>query len=146
MRKIKKKNNPQNDNLLRELIENAKVVAVIGHSANPKRASYRVSNYLRDEGYKIIPVNPSIETIDGKKSYNALKDIPEHIDIVQVFRPPQHLLGVVEESIEIGAGAVWGQFGVEDEAAASVAKKANMPIVMDRCLKVEHKRLIKNIE
>lgn len=128
---------------IKSLIENAKTIAVVGHSANPERTSYQVAEFLSNAGFNILPVNPSVETINGKKSYSTLKEIPVKIDIVQVFRRAEHLQGVVEEAIEVGAGAVWGQFGVENAEAERVANAASMPIVMDKCLKVEYKRLHK---
>lgn len=128
------------------IIKDAKTIAVVGHSANPDRTSYQVADYLSLNGFKIYPVNPSVETINGSKSYSSLKEIPEKIDIVQVFRRPEHLLGIVEEAIEVKAKAVWGQYGVEDVEAERTAKNANMPIIMDKCLKVEHKRFKKETQ
>jgi predicted CoA-binding protein len=126
--------------LIKSIIENTKNIAVVGHSANPQKSSYEIAEYLRSVGFNIYPVNPSVETIDGRKSYSNLKEIPEKIDIVQVFRRSEFLPEIVKEAIEVNAGAVWGQFGVESAEAEKIAKEAGIPIVMDRCLKVEYNR------
>ncbi len=126
--------------LIKSIIENTKNIAVVGHSANPQKSSYEIAEYLRLVGFNIYPVNPSVETINGRKSYSNLKEIPEKIDVVQVFRRSEFLPEIVKEAIEVNAGAVWGQFGVESAEAEKIAKEAGIPIVMDRCLKVEYNR------
>mgnify|MGYP002624257273 FL=1 len=131
-----------NDNEgLRQLLEDAKVIAVVGHSDKPSRTSYRIAQYLRSAGYKVYPVNPTVDEIDGEKSYASLDAIPEAIDIVDVFRRSEYLEGVVEEAVQVGAKAVWGQLGVRDEQAAAKAEAAGLDMVMDRCIKVDHARL-----
>ena len=131
-----------NDNEgLRQLLEDAKVIAVVGHSDKPSRTSYRIAQYLRSAGYKVYPVNPTVDEIDGEKSYASLDAIPEAIDIVDVFRRSEYLEGVVEEAAQVGAKAVWGQLGVRDEQAAAKAEAAGLDMVMDRCIKVDHARL-----
>ena len=132
--------NMEEKTLIQSILHNTKNIAVVGHSANPQRSSYEISEYLRNVGFNIFPVNPSIETINGRKSYNNLKEIPEKIDVVQVFRRSEFLAEIVKEAIEVDAGAVWGQFGVESAEAEKIAKEASMPIIMDRCLKVEYNR------
>ena len=127
---------------LRELLDNAHVIALVGHSDSPTRTSYRIAQYLRQMGYKVYPVNPTVDEIDGEKSYPSLASIPEHIDIVNVFRRSEHLPGVVEEAIAVGAGAVWAQLGVEHPEAARLASEANLPIVMNNCIKVSHAMLV----
>lgn len=127
---------------LRELLENARVIAVVGHSDSPTRTSYRIAQYLRQMGYKVYPVNPTVDEIDGEKSYPSLASIPEHIDIVNVFRRSEHLPGVVEEAVAVEAGAVWAQLGVEHPEAAKLATEANLPIVMNNCIKVSHAMLV----
>jgi len=134
-------NNPTNDQI-RDMLATAGVIAVVGHSDKPYRTSYQIAQFLRHNGYKVYPVNPSVSEINGEKSYASLADIPEAIDIVNVFRRPEHLKGVTAEAISIGAGAVWGQLGVVDEDAAEMAAEAAMPAVMDRCIKIEHQRLM----
>ena len=132
----------QDDAALRDLLTNARVIAVVGHSDNPGRTSYQIAAYLRRAGYRVIPVNPTVSSIDGETSYPTLADVPEPVDIVNVFRRAEHLAGVVEEAAAIGAGAVWGQLEVASSAAAAAADTANLPLVMDRCIKIEHRRLL----
>lgn len=129
------------DSAVRDLLQNSKVIAVVGHSDKPDRTSYRVSAYMRNAGYRVIPVNPMVDAIDGEKSYPSLADIPEPVDIVNVFRRAEHLASVVEEAAAINAGAVWGQLEVASEEAAGAADAANLPLVMDKCIKIEHRRL-----
>lgn len=132
-----------NDNeRLRKMLESAEVIAVVGHSDKPHRTSYRIAQYLRDAGYRVYPVNPTVDQIDGEKSYASLADVPEPIDIVDVFRRSEYLEGVVDDAVEVGAKAVWAQQGVADEAAAQKAEEAGLDIVMDRCIKVDHARLL----
>ena len=131
-----------NDNdSLRQLLADAKVIAVVGHSDKPHRTSYRIAQYLRNAGYKVYPVNPTVDEIDGEKSYASLDAIPEDIDIVDVFRRSEYLEGVVEDAAKAGAKAVWGQLGVRDDEAAAKAEAVGMAMVMDRCIKVDHARL-----
>ena len=131
-----------NDNdSLRHILEEAKVIAVVGHSDKPSRTSYQIAQYLRAAGYKVYPVNPTVDEIDGEKSYASLDTIPEAIDIVDVFRRSEFLEGVVEDATRVGAKAVWGQLGVRDDQAAAKAEAAGMDMVMDRCIKVDHARL-----
>ena len=126
---------------LRDMLANSKVVAVVGHSDKPYRTSYQIAQYLRNAGYKVYPVNPLISEIDGEKSYASLADVPEAIDIVDVFRRSEYLDGVVEEAVRAGAKAVWAQLGVTDFQAGKRAEDAELPIVMDRCIKIDHRRL-----
>mgnify|MGYP002713103392 CR=1 FL=1 len=127
---------------MREVLKRSRVIAVVGHSDKPHRTSYRIAQYLREAGYKVYPVNPTVDEIDGEKSYASLADIPEPIDIVNVFRRSEYLDDVVAEAIEVNAKSVWAQLGVVDEQAAKRAAEANMPIVMDTCIKVAHARLL----
>jgi hypothetical protein len=127
---------------MREVLQRSKVIAVVGHSDKPHRTSYRIAQYLREAGYKVYPVNPTVNEIDGEKSYASLADVPEPIDIVNVFRRSEHLDSVVEEAITVNAKSVWAQLGVIDEQAAQHAAEADMPIVMDTCIKVAHARLL----
>jgi hypothetical protein len=131
-----------NDNdSLRHILEEAKVIAVVGHSDKPHRTSYRIAQYLRNAGYKVYPVNPTVDEIDGEKSYASLDAIPESIDIVDVFRRSEFLEDVVQDAARVGAKAVWGQLGVRDDLAAAKAEAAGLDMVMDRCIKVDHARL-----
>jgi hypothetical protein len=131
-----------NDNdSLRHILGEARVIAVVGHSDKPNRTSYQIAQYLRSAGYKVYPVNPTVDEIDGEKSYASLDAIPDAIDIVDVFRRSEFLEGVVEDAARVGAKAVWGQLGVRDDRAAAKAEAAGMDMVMDRCIKVDHARL-----
>lgn len=127
---------------LRDILENAHTIAVVGLSSSPGKASYRVAAYLKHAGYRLVPVNPYAREILGEKSYADLEAIPEAIDIVQIFRPSEQVAPFVEQAIRIGAKAVWMQLGIVDEAAAEIARAAGLKVVMDRCMKVEHRRLI----
>ncbi len=129
------------DKELKQLLQEAKVIAVVGHSDKPQRTSYQIADYLRRAGYTVYPVNPVVAEIDGQKSYASLADIPEPIDIVDVFRRSEYLDEIVAEAIRVGAKAVWAQLGVSDQAAEQRADQAGMPLVMDRCIKVDHRRL-----
>jgi predicted CoA-binding protein len=131
------------DARLREMLEEARVIAVVGHSDKPHRTSYSIAQYLRRAGYKVYPVNPTVAEIDGERSYASLAEVPEAIDIVDVFRRSEYLEGVVEDAILAKAKAVWGQLGVLSEAAVQRAKEGEMDLVMDRCIKIEHQRLFR---
>ncbi|HLV37185.1 MAG TPA: CoA-binding protein [Spirillospora sp.] len=131
----------QNQDAMRAVLANARVIAVVGHSDKPYRTSYRIAQYLRHAGYTVYPVNPTVETINGQPSYASLADVPEPIDIVNVFRRSEYLPEVVDEAIAAGAKAVWAQLGVVDEAARQKALDAGLDVAMDTCIKVEHKRL-----
>lgn len=130
-------------NELRKLLESARVIAVVGHSDRPHRTSYSIGMYLRAAGYRVFAVNPTITEIDGEPAYASLEQVPEPIDIVNVFRRSEYLEGVVDEAIAVGAKAVWAQLGVYSEAAAERAEAAGLQIVMDRCIKVDHGMLVK---
>jgi uncharacterized protein len=131
----------RDDNKMREVLSDAKVIAVVGHSDRPDRTSYRIAQYLRNAGYKVYPVNPTIEAVDGEKSYASLADVPENVDIVNVFRRSEHVAGIVDEALNIGACAVWTQLDIVDENALDRALEAGLHVAMDRCIKVEHGRL-----
>ena len=131
-----------NKQKIKELLEEAKVIAVVGHSDKPYRTSYQIAHFLRNAGYKVYPVNPTVSEIDGEKSYASLDEIPEPIDIVDVFRRAEHLPQVVEDSIRTNAKALWGQLGVVDWEAGKKAEEAGMDVVMDLCIKIEHQRLM----
>ena len=128
---------------LRGILERTRTIVVVGASPEPWRASYGVSAYLKRAGYRIIPVNPTAvgERVHGEAVIAALADIQEPIDLVNVFRRPQFLPGVVEEAIAAGAPAVWMQLGIRHEDAKDRAEAAGVAVVMDRCISVEHRRL-----
>lgn len=123
-----------------ELLRASHVIAVVGLSSKKFRPSYGVAEYMQREGYRIIPVNPNEAEVLGEKSYARLEEIPEHIDIVDIFRRSEFVPPLVESAIRIGAKAIWMQEGVEDEAAARKARAAGLAVVMDRCILKEHSR------
>ena len=129
------------DAALQELLATSRTIAVVGHSDKPYRDSYGVAQYLRQAGYRVYAVNPNLRSVAGEIAYPNLRQVPERVDIVDVFRRAEYLGQVVQDAIAIGARAVWGQFGVVDPAAAERAQVAGLVVVMDRCIKVEHHRL-----
>ena len=125
-----------------ELLRIAKTVAVVGISDKPDRASYGVSKYLLENShFELFFVNPLLEEVLGHKVYRSLKDIPVRIDIVDVFRKPADCLQVLEESIEIGAGAIWLQLGISVPEIETSGEKAGLKVVMDRCIKIDYAAL-----
>lgn len=130
------------DEQIRQLLTESKVIAVVGHSDRPARTSYQIARFLRNIGYRVYAVNPTVDTIDGEPSYARVQDIPEQVDIVDVFRRSEHLPEIVDDAIAAGAKAVWGQLSVINRIAREKAESADMQIIMDRCIKVEYMRLI----
>ena len=131
--------------LLRELLERTKTIAVVGASADAWRPSFGVTAYLVRAGYRIIPVNPTAagQSLHGEPFRASLYDVGEPIDLVNVFRRPDFVPGVLEEAIAIQAPAVWLQLGVRHPLAPQRAKEAGIVLVMDRCISVEHRRLVR---
>ena len=127
---------------IQRILRSAKTVAIVGLSNNRLRASYFVGFYLQRHGYQIIPVNPRETEILGQTCYPSLRDVPEHVDIVNVFRAPDALPDIAREAVEIGADALWCQFGVINEEGAQIAEDGGVTVIMDRCLKVEHARYV----
>ncbi len=127
---------------IQQALLNAKTIAIVGLSKNTLRASHFVGFYLRRHGYRVIAVNPREKEIFGEQSYGSLRDVPERIDIVNVFRAPDALPGIAAEAVAIGAKNLWCQFGVINEEGACIAEEGGLSIVMDRCIKVEHARYI----
>jgi len=132
----------QDPETIQTILHNARTVAVVGLSSNPLRASNFVGFYARRHGYRVIPVNPRESEVFGERSWPSLSDIPEPVDVVDVFRAPDAVPDIVRESIAINAKALWLQFGVIHEEAATEARAAGLDVVMDRCLKIEHARYI----
>lgn len=124
-----------------ELMRDARTIAVVGVSANPERDSHAVAKYLIDEGYTVYLVNPNEQEVLGRRVYDRVQDLPEPVDIVDVFRRSEHVPPVVDDAIAAGAKAVWMQLGIVHEEAAERARAAGLEVVMDRCTKVEHMRL-----
>ena len=132
-------NPPQTE--IDRLLTEAKTVAVVGLSANTSKASHRVAAYLKAKGYTIIPVNPNETEILGEKSYPDLASIGKKIDIVDVFRRSEDTPPIVKAAIALGAGAVWLQEGIISQESYELARDAGIPIIMDRCMYKEHKKL-----
>jgi len=126
-----------------DLLRASRVIAVVGLSSKRFRPSYGVAEYMQREGYRIIPVNPNETEVLGEKAYASLEDIPEHIDIVDIFRRSEFVAPIVDSAIRVGASAVWMQEEVVDQAAADRAKKAGLSVVMDRCILKEHRRYLR---
>ena len=125
------------------LLQTAKTIAVVGLTDSPTRPSYGVSGYMQSQGYRIIPVNPLIDASLGEKSYATLLDVPEKIDIVNIFRRPDAVPEVVDQAIELKMPAIWMQDGVVHEEAAKKARDAGIFVVMDKCILREHRRLLR---
>jgi len=125
-----------------ELLSKCKTIAVVGLSSNPMRASHEVTEYMQHAGYRIIPVNPNETEVLGEKSYSRLEDVPEKIDVVNIFRRAEEVPPVVESAIRVGARVVWMQLGIESEQAAEKAKAAGLAVVEDACILIEHRRRV----
>ena len=134
-----------------DILRNAKVIAIVGISDKPDRPSYEVATYLLEHGYTIIPINPNLKEWKGIKAYPSLVEIEksdsgetQKIDVVDIFRKSEDVLSIVEEAVDLGpeeVGAIWMQLGIKNDEAAELAKKANIPLVMDKCMKIEHQKL-----
>jgi predicted CoA-binding protein len=128
------------------ILETYKTIAVVGLSSDPAKDSHRVALYLQSVGYRVIPVNPFVDEVLGEKSYKSLLDVPEAIDIVDIFRPSEAVPAIVEEAIQLknklgSPKVIWMQLGIINEEAAGRAKEAGFKVVMDHCMMREHKRL-----
>jgi uncharacterized protein len=124
-----------------QILKTSHTVAVVGLSSKPNRPGYTIPAYLQEQGYRIIPVNPALTEVLGEKAYASLQDIPESVDIVQVFRRSEDVPPVVEEAIAIGAKVVWMQAGIINEQAAARAREAGLQVVMDTCMGATHRAL-----
>jgi len=127
---------------IQRLIHTANAIAIVGLSGNELRASNFVGYYLKRHGYQVFPVNPRETEILGEACYATLSDVPEPVDIVNVFRVSDAVPAIAREAVDIGAGALWCQFEVINEEGARIAENSGMTVVMDRCLKVEHARYV----
>ncbi len=128
-------------NTLRRILRDSRVLAVVGLSADWYRPSYFAAKYMQEHGYRIIPVNPKYESILGERCYKSLREIPEKVDLVDIFRKTQDVMPIAEDAIAIGARVLWQQLGVKNDAAAAKARAAGLETVLDRCVKIEHGRL-----
>jgi len=131
-----------NDQEMKEILLSAKNVASVGLSSNDEKESYWIVFFLQKIGFRMIPVNPKADEILGEKAYPSLSDIPEKIDVVQVFRRPEDVPPIVDEAIKIGAKVVWMQEGIVNEEAARTARAAGLKVVMNACMRATYKRLI----
>jgi predicted CoA-binding protein len=127
---------------IQRVLLSAKTIAVVGLSGDVLRASHFVGFYLQRHGYRLIPVNPRESEILGERCYSSLQDVPDRVDIVNVFRAPSALPDIAAQAAAIGAGCLWTQFNVINEVGARIAEQAGLTVVMDRCIKVEHARYV----
>jgi uncharacterized protein len=137
-------NNPA-DAEIAQILQQAKTIAVVGISHKEDRDSHKVAKYLQEHGYKIIPVNPKYTEVLGEKCYPSLQGVPERIDIADIFRNLEAIPGIVEEAIAAGVGTVWMQLGLAHNEAARKAEAAGLRVVMNKCTKIEHYRLCKDV-
>ena len=133
----------QEEKDIARILQSCRTIAVVGLSSRRWRPSYGVSEYMQRAGYRVIPVNPAEQAVLGETSHPRLEDVPEQVDLVNVFRRSEYAGPIVESAIAIGAQAVWLQEGVEDEAAAQRARAAGLMVVMDRCILKEHRKRIR---
>jgi predicted CoA-binding protein len=134
------KSNPT-ENEIRGILENYTTVAIVGLSDKPERDSYAVAKYLKENGYTVIPVNPTRSEILGERSYPDLSSIPQQVDIVDIFRHIDAIPGIVDEAIRIKAKVVWMQLGLAHDECAQKARKAGLVAVQSKCIKIEHEKL-----
>ena len=127
---------------IQRVLHSSKTIAIVCLSSNELRASHFVGYYLQRHGYRVIPVNPRETEVLGETSYPSLSDVPDPVDLVNVFRAPDALPGIAREAVSIGADALWCQFGVINAEGAQIATDGGVTVIMDRCLKVEHARYV----
>ncbi|MFD2630602.1 CoA-binding protein [Oceanobacillus kapialis] len=134
--------NPSNEEI-KQLLTEAKTIAVVGLSDNPERTSYQISAAMQKQGYRIIPVNPTVQEVLGEKAYSSLLEVPESIDIINVFRRPEHLPAIAEEAAQTDCNVFWAQQGIVNQEAYDYLKKKDFTVIMDLCIKVVHAVLVK---
>ncbi|HZQ82538.1 MAG TPA: CoA-binding protein [Gaiellaceae bacterium] len=132
----------QDPHAIQSILHRAKTIAIVGLSPNELRASHFVGYYLKRHGYRVIPVNPREESILGERSYASLAEIPEPVDVVDIFRAPNAVPEIAREAVAAKAGALWLQYGVISPEGAEIAASGGLDVVMDRCMKVEHARYL----
>jgi predicted CoA-binding protein len=130
------------DEIISQILETARTVAVVGLSSHTERAGYYVPAYLQVHGYRIIPVNPNLEKALGEKAYPDLPSVPEPVDLVLLFRRSEQVPPFAEQAVQIGSKAIWMQSGIVSREAANISRQAGLDVVMDRCMMVEHRRRI----
>ncbi|MHA1110970.1 MAG: CoA-binding protein [Promethearchaeota archaeon] len=123
-----------------DILNESKTIAVVGMSKNPEKAAHRIPKYLKDAGYKVIPVNPTAKEILGEKAYAKLEDIPEQVDIVDVFRPSEHTPEVVKSAVKLNPKLIWLQLGISNKESKAIAEEHNIAYVENKCLMVEHRK------
>ena len=129
---------------IERVLARSRVIAVVGLSGNEQRPSNSVARYLQSVGYRIVPVNPTLDgPVLGEQPYPSLDEVPGRVDLVDIFRRSEDVTPIVEAAIRIGAPAVWMQLGIVNEEAASLARAAGLVVVMDRCTAIEHRRLVR---
>ena len=131
------------DEKLKRILKDNKTIAVVGCSRDPKKAAHTVPKYMKEHGYKIIPVNPFADKILEEKVNKSLSEINEPVDIVNIFRPSEQCLEVVKEAVNLKPKVIWMQLGIKNEEAAQLAEKQGIETIMDKCILLEHKNLIK---
>lgn len=124
---------------IRQLLAWARTIAIVGLSDKPERDSFRVARYLKERGYRVIPVNPNVGEVHGERAFASLRDVPGPVDIVDIFRKPEAVPEVVADAIAIGAKAVWMQEGIAHNGAAERARAAGLQVVMNKCIMKEHR-------
>ena len=125
---------------IEKVLRTAKTIVTVGLSSDPEKPSHKVPAYLQEQGYRVIPVNPRLEQALGQQSYASVSEVPDAIDVVQIFRPSAEVGPIVDEAIAAGARVIWMQLGIADEAAAARARAAGLDVVMNQCMKVQHMR------
>jgi len=124
------------------ILKNYNTIAVVGLSADPSRASHRVASYMKSAGYRIVPIRPDGDEILGEKVYHSLKDVPFPVDIVDVFRKPETVMPIARDAVDIGAKVFWLQQGITNAEAEKFCQEAGLEVVSDRCMLVEHRRVV----
>ena len=130
------------DEKLIEMMNNTKVIAVVGCSRSPSKAAHRIPRYMKEKGYTMIPVNLEADEILGEKVYKSLREIPIKVDMVNIFRPNKDVADVVNEALEIKPKYIWMQLDIEDETAKKLAEEHGIEVTMDKCFYIEHDRLL----
>ena len=124
-----------------DILKESKTIAVVGMSKNPEKTAHRIPKYLKEVGYRVIPVNPTAEEILGEKSYKSLEEIPEQVDVVDVFRPSEFTPEVVKSAVKLNPKLIWLQLGISNEQSKTIAKDSSIPYVENKCLMVEHRKI-----
>ncbi len=123
------------------MLTHARAIAVVGHSDRPNRTSYQIAQFLKQVGYTVYPVNPLVKEIDAQPCYPSLEDVPEKIDIVNIFRRSEYLPEIIAAAISVNAKTVWAQLGIWEQTSAQTALDAGLNVIMDACIKIEYLRL-----